>query len=48
MNYEAELTAFPVAKHDDQVDSTSQFLKWIQGRGTTESYEETLKKLGVI
>lgn len=27
--YEAELTSFPKAKHDDQVDSTSQALDWI-------------------
>ena len=27
-DYEIELTIFPLAPHDDQVDSTSQFLKW--------------------
>jgi predicted phage terminase large subunit-like protein len=26
--YLLELLAFPQGKHDDQVDSTSQFLKW--------------------
>lgn len=26
--YLLELLAFPYGKHDDQVDSTSQFLKW--------------------
>jgi hypothetical protein len=26
-----ELLAFPGGKHDDQVDSVSQFLKWIGG-----------------
>lgn len=26
--YEIEMTIFPLAPHDDQVDSTSQFLKW--------------------
>jgi len=26
--YESELFMFPMAKHDDQVDSTSQFLNW--------------------
>ena len=26
----AELLAFPRAKHDDQVDSVSQFLEWIR------------------
>lgn len=27
-DYEAELHAFPASKHDDQVDSTSQYLNW--------------------
>lgn len=31
-NYEDELFAFPNAAHDDQVDSTSQFLNWIKSR----------------
>lgn len=30
--YVKELTAFPRAKHDDQVDATSQFLTWITTR----------------
>lgn len=30
--YVKELTAFPSSKHDDQVDSTSQFLKIIAGK----------------
>lgn len=28
VDYEIEMTIFPLAPHDDQVDSTSQFLKW--------------------
>jgi phage terminase large subunit-like protein len=28
-----ELLAFPNGRHDDQVDSVSQFLKWISLRG---------------
>ena len=28
-DYERELMAFPKARHDDQVDSTSQFLEWM-------------------
>ncbi|WP_409192817.1 phage terminase large subunit [Bradyrhizobium sp. RDM4] len=28
-DYLLELLAFPHGKHDDQVDSTSQFLKWV-------------------
>ena len=30
--YERELMAFPHGKHDDQVDSTSQYLEWARGR----------------
>jgi predicted phage terminase large subunit-like protein len=30
-DYEGELFAFPLATHDDQVDSTTQFLRWVQG-----------------
>ena len=29
--YLAELTTFPNAKHDDQVDSTAQMLDWFKG-----------------
>jgi predicted phage terminase large subunit-like protein len=29
MAYEAELFVFPKSKHDDQVDSTSQFINWV-------------------
>ena len=28
MDYESELFGFPIATHDDQVDSTTQFLEW--------------------
>ena len=31
--YLAELTAFPNAKHDDQVDSTAQMLDWFKAAG---------------
>lgn len=31
-DYEMEMLTFPNAPHDDQVDSTSQFLKWIKER----------------
>jgi predicted phage terminase large subunit-like protein len=30
--YLGEIMAFPKGKHDDQVDSTSQFLRWVNGR----------------
>jgi predicted phage terminase large subunit-like protein len=35
--YMKELLAFPYSKHDDQVDSTSQFLKWIEGPAAMEN-----------
>ncbi|CAN5261630.1 phage terminase large subunit [soil metagenome] len=31
-DYEAEMLTFPNAAHDDQVDSTSQFLGWMRGQ----------------
>ena len=31
-----EIFAFPTARHDDQIDSVSQFLKWAETRGRTE------------
>lgn len=31
-DYEFEITSFPKVDHDDQVDATSQFLKWIRGK----------------
>jgi predicted phage terminase large subunit-like protein len=31
-DYEAEMLTFPNANHDDQVDSTTQFLEWIRSR----------------
>ena len=30
VDYEQELTLFPNAAHDDRVDATSQFLRWIR------------------
>ncbi|MDR2760288.1 MAG: phage terminase large subunit [Rickettsiales bacterium] len=32
-DYEYELLTFPASEHDDQVDSTSQFLNWARERG---------------
>ncbi len=32
-DYEAELFLFPMAKHDDRVDSTSQYLNWARQGG---------------
>jgi predicted phage terminase large subunit-like protein len=31
-DYETELLTFPAVRHDDQVDSTSQYLKWARKR----------------
>lgn len=31
-DYEAELLAFPTGTHDDQVDATSQYLRWVMSR----------------
>lgn len=31
LDFELEVTIFPLAAHDDQVDSTSQFLNWARG-----------------
>jgi predicted phage terminase large subunit-like protein len=35
IEYEIELTTFPLSAHDDQVDSTSQFLRWVGSRAMT-------------
>lgn len=31
VDYESELLGFPLAPHDDRVDSTTQFLRWARG-----------------
>lgn len=31
-DYEAEILSFPTGIHDDQVDSTSQYLNWVRGK----------------
>lgn len=31
VDFEGEFFGFPVSTHDDQVDSTTQFLKWVRG-----------------
>ncbi len=40
IDYEAELTAIPNTKHDDQGASTAQFLNWIRARDEGEAYVE--------
>jgi len=47
LEYVTELTSFPKAKYDDQVDSTSQALAWIKcgiwgdGMGTVPVLQAT-------
>jgi hypothetical protein len=47
--YLHELTVFPNGKHDDQVDSTAQFLDWFKrpypGQGIFEYYRKMAEKL---
>jgi len=41
-DFEHECAAFPYGKHDDQVDSLSQFLAWARNRGEAESMTAAL------
>jgi predicted phage terminase large subunit-like protein len=47
--YLHEMTVFPNGKHDDQVDSTAQFLDWFKkpfpGQGIFDYYREMAEKL---
>jgi hypothetical protein len=43
-----ELLAFPYGRHDDQVDSTSQFLKWAAKRRSFDPPFETGLPIGSI
>jgi hypothetical protein len=47
--YLHEMTVFPSGKHDDQVDSTAQFLEWLQkpfpGQNIFELYQRDAEKL---
>jgi predicted phage terminase large subunit-like protein len=36
-DFQHELVTFPNGRHDDQVDSVSQFLNWAKNRGTGEA-----------
>ena len=42
--YLHELTVFPKGKHDDQADSTAQFLDWYQKPGPNDGYFEWLRE----
>lgn len=44
--WESEIVAFPNGKHDDRVDSLSQFLRYMRDRGTPKSFENMLDDLG--
>jgi hypothetical protein len=37
--FEAELLGFPAARHDDQVDSLSQYFGWVREWGPTIRFE---------
>lgn len=39
-DFENELTMFPNAKHDDRVDSLSQFLNWLRNREAPQDIEK--------
>ena len=41
--YLHELTVFPRGKHDDQADSTAQFLDWYKRAGPNDGYYEWLR-----
>jgi len=41
--YLHELTVFPKGKHDDQADSTAQFLDWSKNPGKDDGYTEWLR-----
>ena len=36
-DYENELYSFPFCEHDDQIDSTSQFLQWYKNNSNTQN-----------
>lgn len=44
-DYEMELYSFPMAEHDDQVDSTSQFLEWYKKNGVVIKSEIRVRKI---
>lgn len=45
-DYLLELLAFPHGKHDDQVDSTSQFLKWVGNHAMFDDIELNIISVG--
>ncbi len=47
VDFEAELTGFPLAPTADQVDSVSQFLRWARKRAWTFSWDSTGQRAGL-
>lgn len=45
LSFENEITTFPYGKHDDMVDSTSQFLRYMRERGSSNDFEKMLDRL---
>ncbi len=45
-DYEAELALFPKGKHDDQVDSTSQALRWMRDSAAGFAWDSTGPRAG--
>ena len=48
VDYENELFSFPFSEHDDQVDSTSQFLQWYKNNSKFLNKEIRIRKNQVI
>nr|WP_306671530.1 phage terminase large subunit [Endozoicomonas sp. ONNA2] len=49
LDYEIEMTIFPLAPHDDQVDSTSQFLKWAHENSASFDHAASgRKRVGLV
>lgn len=48
LDYEIELTTFPLVAHDDQVDSTSQALAWMASWATTVEFVTTGTKRAAL
>ena len=45
VDYENELFSFPFAEHDDQVDSTSQFLQWYKNNSKFNGGEIRIRRI---
>ena len=45
VDYENELFSFPFTEHDDQVDSTSQFLQWYKNNSKFNNSEVRIRRI---